>query len=213
MFGMRGRRPRAEVLNRRRERGRGHGGHALGYSLWVELLVLQRRRQAGIAARVLEGWWVWRSALELRPTIDGTLKARIWPLLRCLRSRGWWPRILPRRTPQALLTRSFCRYDRLCLVDWGVERRRAVAHIAILHALLQLWVLQLAEVERGRGGRLHECHRRVDGGVESFILTTWEGWDVVEPSWHTHVDSTLDRPICASVQPLASILASRRFIE
>ena len=75
----------------------------------------------------------------------------------------------------------------LGLVNGVLERRRAIAHVTILHALLllQLLILQLIEVE-GRGRRsLHE----VAIGIEIPIVIGREILgivDIVDPNRYTH---------------------------
>lgn len=114
--------------------------------------------------------------------VDGPLKAGIGCLLRCLRSScrdGSWR--LMGRCCHTIFSWSwpFRWHKRLGRVD-------TIVCAPIL--------LQLGVVEGGRSV-LHEGHRRVGGVIEGSIIAVWVGMGIVEPSWHTHVDATVQRPI------------------
>ena len=61
----------------------------------------------------------------------------------------------------------------------------------MLREFLLLWP---TELEGGRA--LHEGHRigrLVEGAIPVVTVLEWMG--VVEPTWHTHIDMALQRPI------------------
>ena len=66
-----------------------------------------------------------------------------------------------------------------------------MARVTVLHALLQLLALEWIEVEGGWTRIMHESHGGIDRWTENAMVGIRDGGSVVEPSWHTHVVTTL----------------------
>jgi hypothetical protein len=81
------------------------------------------------------------------------------------------------------------------LVDWVVERRRPIAHAAILHSLLQLWILELRRIKGVEGRRVEHASASIGVEmVEACAIMVLDG-GFVHPGAHV-CGMEVRQPIC-----------------